>query len=382
MKYTLQDNTLTLFLVGEIASSNADEVWTEIENETEGKSFDRLVLDFLDVKYVSSAGLRVILRCKQKHKETSIVNASLDVYDILQMTGFTTIMKVHKAIAKVEVNPDQIVGEGFCGTVYRISKDTIVKVYKNASIEDIEREMALAKEAFILGIPTAITFDIVQVGDKLGVRFEMIDSISLRDAFRDYPHEYDALIRDYGDLLKTINTTETDNPNLPSAREAFVKKAKTAGQYLDKKDTKKLLDMAEAIPERKTFVHGDCHVKNVLCQNHELFLIDMDTLSVGDPVFELSGIYATYIAFEEASPGNNIAFLGLDEKLSRKLYLDTLDRYFGGMSEDQWNRIMVAAYTHMLWWIDTFDPENDNRRQVMTRRLKETLPLVKELSLA
>ena len=76
-----------------------------------------------------------------------------------------------------------MIGNGFFSTVYRIDKDTIIKVFNRVSDpEQIERELKLAKQAFILGIPTAISFDIVRVDDKLGVRFEMLDCMSLRDA--------------------------------------------------------------------------------------------------------------------------------------------------------------------------------------------------------
>ena len=82
-----------------------------------------------------------------------------------------------------------------------------MKVFKRTSdAGQIERELKLAKEAFVAGVPTAISFDIVKVGDHLGVRFEMLDCISLKNAFVQQPEQYDALLNRYVDLLKKINS--------------------------------------------------------------------------------------------------------------------------------------------------------------------------------
>ena len=377
----LSGSTLTLFLKGEINSTNSDLVSVSIEEAIQGETFDKLVFDFEQVNYVSSAGLRIMLRFKQRFN-LSIINTSVEVYDVFQMTGFTSIMTISKIIRKVDVTPDQIIGEGYCSVVYRINKDTIVKVFKDATdVADIEREMGLAREAFILGIPTAITFDIVRVGDKYGVQFEMLDSVSLRDEFRNHPELFDKLCAEYAALLKTINTTATTNETLPSARNQFLKKCDLIKKFLTEEEAKKLFALAEAVPERRTFVHGDCHVKNILIQNGELFLIDMDTLSVGDPIYELAGIYATYMAFEECSPGNNEVFLGLTAEFCTKMFRQTVTDYFGQWDEEKWKKIRLVSYAHMIWWNQTYAFEQ-RRHDVCLENLKRLLVEVNDISLS
>ena len=184
MRFDLSNNLLTLFFEGELNSYNSDFVEKEIDDIVSANKFQTLDLDFAKLQYISSAGLRIVLKLKQKYDDTHVINAGLDVYDVLQMTGFTNIMDVKKAIKEMSVDGAEIIGEGFFSTVYRIDKDTIIKVFNRTSDEkQIERELKLAKQAFVLGIPTAISFDIVKVKDKLGVRFEMLDCISLKNAF-------------------------------------------------------------------------------------------------------------------------------------------------------------------------------------------------------
>ena len=55
-----------------------------------------LIVDFGQVEYISSAGLRMILRLRKADPEASIVNVIPEVYEIFDMTGFTDMMPVSK----------------------------------------------------------------------------------------------------------------------------------------------------------------------------------------------------------------------------------------------------------------------------------------------
>lgn len=46
-------------------------------------------------------------------------------------------------------------------------------------------------------------------------------------------------------------------------------------------------------------IHGDYHTKNLELQNDEVLLIDMDTLAVGNPIFELASMYNSFVGYYE-----------------------------------------------------------------------------------
>ena len=370
MRYVFTNDLLTLFFEGELNSYNADDVEKEIQNIVSSQTFKTLNLDFAKLNYISSAGLRVVLKLKQKYNDTHILNASLEVYDVLAMTGFTNILDVKKALTEISVKGAQVIGEGFFSTVYRVDKDTIVKVFNRVSdTQQIERELKLAKQAFVLGIPTAISFDIVKVEDKLGVRFEMLDCISLKNAFIKYPEQYDDLLNRYVELLKKINNTECFDPEVPSMKEFYLRKVKTIEHIIDKKHYDKCLSLVESVPNRNTFVHGDCHFKNIMVQGDDFLLIDMDTLSVGHPIFELALLRCPYVAFEEDDPGNSEKFLGAPAAFVVKLYNDIVKLYFGKDDQIIKDKIAIMCYIHMVWWTLTNNKENENRLHGCANRL-------------
>ena len=379
MEYKLEKDVLTISLEGELNSVNSESVGEEIDKIIEDKTFKSLVLDFDNVSYISSAGLRIILKLKQRYDDFSVINASLEVYDVFQMTGFTSMMSIKKALRKIDLTGAEIIGDGFFSTVYRLNKDTIVKVFNRTSDpEQIERELRLAKEAFVLGVPTAISFDVVKVGNKMGVCFEMLDCMSLKTAVLTQKGKYKEYLEKYAALLKKINTTECFNPLIPDIKENSLKKVEAIKPYLEEKYYLKAKALMESIPERKTFVHGDCHI---MVQGDDLLLIDMDTLSVGHPIFELAAIYAPYCAFNEDDPGNSERFFGISDEEGRKLYNETLNLYFGKDDPVIKDKIKVVAYIHMVWWNRVNEPNNNVRLEGCRSRLYALLDKIDDLDI-
>lgn len=382
MNHSLTNDVLTIFLEGELNSTNADVVGEEIDQIISNSTFKSLVLDFDKVSYISSAGLRVVLKLKQRFDDLSIINASLEVYDVFQMTGFTSMMSIKKALRKIDLSGAEVIGDGFFSTVYRLNKDTIVKVFNRTSDPDqIERELRLAKEAFVLGIPTAISFDVVKAGEKMGVCFEMLDCMSLKTALLTQKGRYTEYLNKYAELLKKINTTECFNPAIPDIKKNTLEKVEFIKSYLEDKYYKKAKALVESIPERKTFVHGDCHFKNIMVQGDELLLIDMDTLSVGHPIFELAAIYAPYCAFSEDDPGNAERFFGISDEDARALYNALLNIYFGKDDQTIKDKIRLLSYIHLIWWNRVNEPNNNVRLEGCRGRLYELLDKYDDLDI-
>ena len=98
MKFEKNKETLTLFFEGELNSTNADRIEKEIDGILKKETFESVILDFSNLTYISSAGLRIVLKLKQTYDKVTIIEASLEVYDIFSMTGFTNFMDVKKAL--------------------------------------------------------------------------------------------------------------------------------------------------------------------------------------------------------------------------------------------------------------------------------------------
>ena len=319
---------MTVALNGRIDSTNAAEAEKEITSSTEGFAGE-LVLDAENLQYISSAGLRVILRLKKANKTTRIVNASPDVYEIFDMTGFTEMMEIAKAYRSISIDGCEVIGEGANGKVYRIDPDTIVKVYKNHdALEEIHNERELARKAFVMGVPTAIPYDVVRVGDLYGSVFELLNAKSFAKLLIADPSQADALAKDSVEILKTMHATMRKPGELPDKKAEALVWAEFCRDYLPQEVGDKLVRLVSEVPDTLNMLHGDYHIKNIMRQNGENLLIDMDTLAMGHPIFEFAAIYLAYVGFSCIDHNNVMNFLGIPYETAVGFWRSTLKYYF------------------------------------------------------
>ena len=353
MKINLEQDQLTIYLEDRIDSGNATERETEIFDAINGNPHTSLVLDMDSLEYISSAGLRVILRVKKAEPKVQIINVGTDVYEIFDMTGFTEMMDIKKAYKKYSIEGCEEIGHGANGKVYRINDDTIIKVYKHPdSLDDIKNERALAKKAFVAGIPTAISYEIARVGDSYGTVFELLDAKSLAKLLNENPQDIDKYVDIYIDLLKKIHSTVDEAGDMTDMKQVALTWASFDKDYLPEEIANKLIALVKAVPNDDHMLHGDYHIKNVLMQNGEALLIDMDTLCVGNPIFELGSMFNAYEGFSALDPKISEAFLGIPHQLGVDFWRKSLAKYLE--TDDQAkldeveNKAKVVGYMRLL----------------------------------
>ena len=204
MKTGLEKNQLVLYLEGRISSLNAAETEQEIREILRENPNRPVLFDAENLKYISSAGLRILLSIRKKLNERLTVRGvSPEVYEILEASGFTNLLDVRKRMRRISVAGCEVIGNGAIGTVYRIDEDTVVKVYKpDDSLPMIENEQKKARQAFLKGIPTAIPLDIVRVGDKYGSVFELLKAENCAEVLARHPERLDDICEMYARLIR------------------------------------------------------------------------------------------------------------------------------------------------------------------------------------
>ena len=374
---------------GRIDASNAADMQKELEAVRAENDGCELELDAGGLEYISSAGLRVLLQLtRSQGKPLAVVNVTPAVYEIMAMTGFTELLRVKKAYRKVDVDGCEVIGRGYYGTIYRIDDETIVKVYKGKdSIPMIENEISMAKKAFLGGIPTAIAYDIVQVGEDYGSVFEMLRASTYMEWIRHSPEDREQIVDSYARFLRQVNSTVLDGGTLPSAKRRFLDYLEGVKGVLPADQYGRLRQMIAAVPESMNAVHGDCHLKNIMRVNGEPMLIDMDTLAVGNAIFELACIFFGMITFEEDDPGNSERFYGIPYETAEYIWNRTMRVYFGDRDEDALadieNRAMLLGWLYFLYRMQTDfqgEPLSDIRTAHACGHIKELLGTVRELA--
>lgn len=91
----IEDNAITFALDGRLDTITAPQLETEIKESIDG-AFS-LVLDFEQLEYISSAGLRVLLSAQKimnVQGEMKITHVNEAVMDVFEVTGFTDVLTI------------------------------------------------------------------------------------------------------------------------------------------------------------------------------------------------------------------------------------------------------------------------------------------------
>ena len=353
ISYKVEGDTLFIDINGHIDSANAAAVEKEINEAIDREAVEKLILDAEDLTYISSAGLRIILRLRKEMKDLKIINVRPEVYEIFDMTGFTEMVDIQKAYRVISVDGCEVIGQGANGMVYRIDPDTIVKVYRNPdALPEIHRERELARAAFILGIPTAIPYDVVRVGEGYGSVFELLNATSFAKLITKENRPIEEVAAMSVDLLKLIHSTVIKPGTMPDMKAVALDWADFLKDYLPEDKWTKLHQLVADVPEDMHMMHGDYHIKNVMLQNGEVLLIDMDTLCHGHPIFELASIYNAYQGYSDVDHEVVKDFIGLSYEDARRFWEESLRLYLGTDDEDRLKEVqekaMLIGYTRIM----------------------------------
>ena len=336
-------NTLTLSLTGRIDANNAPKVEAEIADTLAKNPGAVPVFDASGLEYISSAGLRVLLKFrKQFGKNLDVIDVSGDVFDIFSVTGFTELLNVRKRLREISLDGCPAIGGGAFSTVYRLDPETIVKVFDKhaAALAEVERDRNISHKVFMHDIPTASAYDVVKAGGHYGLVYEMIDADSLSGTLAEHHERLEDLSIKAARLLKQLHSTEFEPGTFPDARDKLHMMAqKIFAQTLINEQDKAVIDgVIDRIPYRNTFIHTDFHSKNLLVLNDELILIDVGDAGLSHPIIDL-----LISCFHFGGMPENILekfsdihqrIIGLDYKTLKAMWRVILREYFGTSDKD------------------------------------------------
>jgi anti-anti-sigma factor len=250
---------LVIPLEGRLDSLNVPALRQEIDRLRGAQEHEALVFDAKKLTYISSAGLRIIIQVireeqAQNHAPVSIIEAHKDVYAVMEMAGLTELIKVEKSFREISLEGSRLIGKGFFGQVFQLDEDTVVKLYSDGkeSLPLMEQERSLARKAFIKGIPTAIPYDIVRVGDQYGTVFELLQDQTFNDLMREHEHDrgkMEEIMALYVSCLKQVHATEMDRGELPLARDNMLERLQSLQEVLPVEIIGRLRDLLTELPE-------------------------------------------------------------------------------------------------------------------------------------
>ena len=325
-----KEGKATLTISGKLDTTVCAETSSEIERLlSKAGEINSLTIDANELEYISSSGLRILLTLAKRYKNFKIAEVNPQVYDVFSMTGFTKMMTVERALRQLSIEGCELISIGGVGTVYRLDGDTIIKVFREGTTTDeVRKEITMSKEAFVMGTPTAISFDMVKVGQQYGLVYELLHANTLSDCLRQWPERLDEYAQKYADLFLQMHQIEVPaDSSVPDALVHERQQVLHIRRYFPQERIDLLLQILDAVPAGNSLLHLDLQAKNVMIQNGELMLIDMGEMGYGHPILDLAHVYSALVLFV----GDYEKTIGIPRETGNELYNRFVDYYFEGL---------------------------------------------------
>ena len=291
----------------------------------------------------------------------------------------------YKKYREVSIDGCKLLGRGAKGDVYRYDDEMVIKVFnQNNTYHDVEREIATSRKAFILGIPTAISFGIVSVGDRYGAMYELVDSETISNCIARAPGQVELYAAAMANLARMIHsvTSEADD-GFPDAKDRLRDYIRGGVACEDEALGERCMKLIDGLPQTNTLIHGDFHTNNVFLQKGDPLLIDMDRVSRGHPIAELSDLYYFYVVLGEDDPAVIEKFMGFSYETAKRFFRSFLASYLDTEDENRLREVTekasVIAYSRLIRKLRKGGEVPEADRKTVSRRVKLLAGLTEKL---
>ena len=313
------------------------------------KHIPSIILDCQELVYISSAGLRAMLTIKKRTDTLNLINVSPEVYNILEVTGFTQIFNVAQVkenfimsgIKELDKINGEIIADTGGITIYKTKSDELIKLYpENIKLDDVRNELNHTKIAFISGVPTLISYYVVKIKNRYGLIYEMPSAKTVASMINFQSSNLNSYAKNMGSTLKQIHSCIIQDGILPKTSDLFLDYLKKASAYYNPDEVSQLSDIIRAIPESNKFIYGNYHAGNVFIQNNEILLLNMSGVSVGNPIYDLAKSYMFHVSESEIFAQ---ALMGFDVHRAEIFSHVMLCAYFGSVNITEQEKIINMA---------------------------------------
>jgi len=246
--------------------------------------------------------------------------------EVLDLTGFTKLLDVRRKAREISIDGLEFLSAGVAGQCFRLDGETIVKLYNEGVGPAVaEQEKQFARAAFVAGVPTAISYDVVTCGSRTGVIYEMLDAQLFSALIRKAPEAVEQHAARLADIAHTFHSKLADPAVFPDLKERLRGNIQGLRGMFPEEDVAMLAARLETIPDGDNLVHFDLHTSNIMIRDGEPVIIDMGDLSRGHYLFDV-GLIAMIFGYEEI--GNCEFVTKIPNATGRRLYEHFIDAYF------------------------------------------------------
>jgi len=216
-------------------------------------------------------------------------------------------------------------------------ESVMLKLY-NATypVQPVIDELAVARKAYGIGVPSPEPGELVEVDGRLGILFRKIKGKrSYSRALADEPERVEEYAREFARYGKKLHSTVCPEGMFDKQKDIYLNFLE-ADKLLDDDQKDVMRRFIEDMPDDLTAVHGDFHMGNLLTtlpqgaplsEPHEVLYIDMGYFASGCPLVDIGMLDCVCNYSDDAFRQKE---MHIDAKLARAFWEFFVDEYFFG----------------------------------------------------
>lgn len=198
------------------------------------------------------------------------------------------------------------------------------------------------------------------------------------------PGQVDVYAKGMADLARLIHGISSDEDDgFPDARDRLREYVSGGIACEDEALAEKCMKLINGLPQTNTLIHGDCHTGNVFLQKGEPLLIDMDRVSRGHPIIEISDLYYFYVVLGEDDPTVVEKFMGFSYDTARQFFHSFMGRYLGTEDENSIRHVTekasIIAYSRLIRKLRKHGTVSAADRKIIGRCMNRIAELTEKL---
>lgn len=229
----------------------------------------------------------------------------------------------------------ECIARGGTGECFRLDNETILKLYyEGIPCERAFREKDCSRTALTIGVSTAISYELVRSGNRMGVIYEMLNGKTLSEIMREDPRSIPVVAGKYASLAKSLHSVSGDCVRFGRATDV-IRREVPGLDYISENGKRNISSFLDRLDSYDRYVHGDFHPNNVMVCNGELMLIDLGGFSVGCPMFDIATTRFCLLDSPEARSGGISSFTGLSAEQHAEFWKAFSSSYFNAESFEE-----------------------------------------------
>ena len=309
-----------------------------------------LSLDASGMDSMPFSALRLIDRYCGPAGADTLTGVGAELLLFLEKTGYRRRLRVRNARRRISTAGLPLAGRGGRSSVYRLSEDRALKVYRGeVSWEALEKSLENLRAAAEAGIPAAIPLEVAETDEGPGTVMEYLDGDLLADRVRACPDALDDLAARFAGVCRQLAETRLDDRRMTYTNEFYAGALDRLSGVLSAEEIAVYERAVRAVPRRNTAVHGDFHLRNLLADRSGGFrLIDLDDFGCGHPVWDVASVAMAYWLLPQKNDSDEalIRFTGLTRAEAARLYRVFTDEYFRPLAAEEKQRRVFASETY------------------------------------